>query len=454
MRHSWSIYAILSVVALALTIILFQRLWEQRDRVIEHDVHGYYAFLPALFIYDDIRLEKSDYREASEQGDYYYFWPNFTPEGKKIIKYPVGLSVLYAPFFFIAHAVAHLVDAPTTGFSVPYKIMLQVGSLCYLFLGLLLLRSFLRQLGVGERTTALALLLVGCGTNLLCYSSQSATMPHVYGFFLVAAFAYLTVRWFERPLWRHTILLGLVFGLITLVRPTNGVVVGFFLLYGVSSLRDLGPQARRLMRDLPHLLTIAAITFMVWIPQFLYWHAVIGQFIYYAYQDEGFFFTHPHILEGLFSFRKGWLIYTPVMAFALIGLFLLKGRALAMRAGILAVLVVHVYITFSWWCWWYGGTFGQRPMIEIYPLLTLPLCAMIDRILRAGTTVGSLSIGIGAFLILLNIFQTHQFELGLIHYDSMSRELYFKQLGKLRPVDGFNDLLDHPDYEKARATGR
>ncbi|HRF82495.1 MAG TPA: hypothetical protein PL070_20715 [Flavobacteriales bacterium] len=454
MRQSWSSYAILSVVALALAVILFQRLWEQRDRVIEHDVHGYYAFLPALFIYDDIRLEKSDYREVSDQGDYYYFWPNFTPEGKKIIKYPVGLAVLYAPFFFIAHALAHIVDAPTTGFSVPYKIMLLVGAACYLFLGLLLLRSLLRRIGVGERTTALAILVVGSGTNLLCYSSQSATMPHVYGFFLVAAFAYLTVRWFERPLWRYTILLGLVFGLITLVRPTNGVVGLFFLLCGVSRLRDVGAQAQRLLRAWPHLLTMAAITFVVWIPQFLYWHVVTGQFIYYAYQDEGFFFTHPHLIDGLFSFRKGWFVYTPAMAFALIGLFLLKDRALAMRSGIVAVLVVHVYITFSWWCWWYGGTFGQRPMIEIYPLLTLPLCAVIDRIWSAATTIRVVSIGFAACLVLLNIFQTYQYELGLIHYDAMSRELYFKQLGKVLPVEGFHDLLDHPDYDRARKTGR
>ena len=125
-----------------------------------------------------------------------------------------------------------------------------------------------------------------------------------------------------------------------------------------------------------------------------------------------------------------------------------------MRSGIVAVLVVHMYITFSWWCWWYGGTFGQRPMIEIYPLLTLPLCAVIDRIWTTTTAVRVVSIGIGACLVLLNIFQTYQYELGLIHYDAMSRELYFKQLGKLRPVEGFHDLLDHPDYDKARKTGR
>ncbi len=455
MRVPWSFIATIGVVITALAIVLFLRLWERHDRVIEHDVHGYYAFLPALFIYDDIRLEKSDYREVAPDGsDHYYFWPNFTPEGKKIIKYPVGLAVLYAPFFFIAHAIAPLVDAPATGFSVPYKVMLQVGGVCYLFLGLWLLRAFLRRMGVGEVTNAIVLLLVGMGTNLLCYASQSGTMPHVHGFFLVAAFALLTVRWHERPAWRDTVLLGLTFGLITLVRPTNGVVLFFFLLFGVRRMRDLPVQAAHMARAWPQLTTMAGLALLVWTPQFLYWHAITGQYIYYAYQDEGFFFTRPHLVEGLFGFRKGWLVYTPIMAFALVGLLLLRGRAAMARAGIVAVTMVHVYITLSWWCWWYGGTFGQRAMIEIYPLLALPLCAVVDRVRAWATGARMAATALGAFLILLNVFQTYQYELGLLHYDAMTRELYFKQFGKVLPVEGFHDMLDHPDYERARATGR
>ena len=120
----------------------------------------------------------------------------------------------------------------------------------------------------------------------------------------------------------------------------------------------------------------------------------------------------------------------------------------------MAVLVVHVYITFSWWCWWYGGTFGQRAMIEIYPLLALPLCAFIERVRTAAVGWRIAGIIMGAFFILLNMFQTYQYELGLLHYDAMSRELYFKQFGKVRPVEGFHDMLDHPDYDRARLTGR
>jgi hypothetical protein len=454
MRPDRSTTAIIVVTLSAFAIVLFLRLWEQRDRVIEHDVHGYYGFLPALFIYDDIRLEKSDYHEWSEQGDYYFFWPNLTPDGKKIIKYPVGLSVLYAPFFFIAHVIAPLVGAPATGFSAPYKVMLQVGALCYLFVGLLFLRAFLRRMGVGGTGLWVTLLLVGLGTNLLCYSSQSSTMPHLYGFFLVAALAWLTVRWNEGMELRFAFWLGVVLGLITLVRPTNGVVVLFVLLFGLHRFADLVPHMQRLLRSWPQLLLMAAITVLVWTPQFLYWHAITGKYIYYSYQDEGFFFTHPHLFEGLFGFRKGWLVYTPIMAFALAGFFFMKSRSANARIAILTVVALHIYITLSWWCWWYGGTFGQRSMIDLYPLLALPLAAFVDKV-RTWSNVPRWSAAILASLLVgLNMFQTYQFEEGLLHYDALTFRAYIHHFGKVEPVEGFNELLDHPDYDRARATGR
>jgi len=69
------------IVALTCFIIDFDlKLWEKQDRVIEHDVHWYYSYLPSTFIYDDLKQEKSDYRFDD---NYYLFWPLFTEDGKK-----------------------------------------------------------------------------------------------------------------------------------------------------------------------------------------------------------------------------------------------------------------------------------------------------------------------------------------------------------------------------------
>src|SRR5678816_31534 len=77
--------------------------WNKQDRVIEHDIHSYYAYLPAFFIYHDIKFEGERYFLSK---NYAMFWPVQTEDGKKVIKMSMGLSILYAPFFFVAHLFA------------------------------------------------------------------------------------------------------------------------------------------------------------------------------------------------------------------------------------------------------------------------------------------------------------------------------------------------------------
>jgi hypothetical protein len=99
---------------------------------------------------------------------------------------------------------------------------------------------------------------------------------------------------------------------------------------------------------------------------------------YYSYGDEGFFFTNPQIINGLFSYRKGWLIYTPLMIFALLGILTLARRKFQQFfIPVLIFTVANIYVVYSWWCWWYGGSFGSRPMIDSYPLMAVALAGMV-----------------------------------------------------------------------------
>ncbi len=432
--------SIVVVLMVAIIIDLDLSLWRSRDRVIEHDVHGYYAYLPALIIYDDIKLEKSDYRE----GDYYYFWPNFTPEGHRLIKYTAGSAILYSPFFLFADILSGPLGHARTGFSVPYKIALLVNALFYLAAGLFLIQGLLIRSGHSQRVTALTLLCLGIGTNLLCYSSVNGAMPHVHGFFLVSAILVLSIRWRERPAAFNTILLGIVIGLAVMVRPVLIIysLIPLFLLVtsGGSFLGELRNRAKWIA-----LMALSAGAMLL--PQLFYWYEVTGSWVYYSYQDEGFFWDRPVILRGLIGFQKGWLTYTPIMFIALCGLIVMKNR---MRNMIIILLALHVYITFSWWCWWYGGTFGQRAMIETYGLLALPLAAWLAWLEERGGRVRLAGLVMIGFLIVLNIYQTYQYERGSIHYEAMTRQAYQAQFLRMEKVEGFEELLSYPDYEAAK----
>jgi hypothetical protein len=275
-------------------------------------------------------------------------------------------------------------------------------------------------------------------------------MSHVYSFCVFAIFIYYTIKWYEERSIKNTLIIGLLFGLISLIRPTNAVIILFFILYGVSNFSEFKERVNFFLKKYFLVIIMAFCTFLVWVPQFLYWKTVTGHFICYSYTDEGFFFSHPRIIEGLFSWRKGWLVYTPVMIFALLGLFFLKDELKKFRLPIIVFMLVNIYIVFSWWCWWYGGTFGQRSFIEAYCLLAVPLASFVEFI-SAKKVIYKILAGLFAlFLIWLNIFQTYQFEFHSLHYDGMTKELYFKQFGRLDPVPGYDAMARSPNYEEAK----
>ncbi|MBK7240453.1 MAG: hypothetical protein IPI00_09770 [Flavobacteriales bacterium] len=141
-------------------------LWRDRDRVIEWDVHSYYAYLPALFIYDDIRLE----HEYRFDDDYFLFWPNYTASGKPIIKMTMGVAVFYSPFFFVGHLLAKVMGYPADGWSPPYKILLLIGGLCYFLIGLLAVRRILERTGFSD--TVIAIVIVWSVAEQICSVMQ------------------------------------------------------------------------------------------------------------------------------------------------------------------------------------------------------------------------------------------------------------------------------------------
>lgn len=435
------------VLSTCLLIDLDLKNWRKQDRVIEWDIHWYYSYLPATFIYDNIKLENPGQYLFGK--DYYLFWPIQTPDGKNIIKTTMGLSILYSPFFFAAHGYAGLFGYPQDGCSIPYKVFLLLGTIFYLFIGLVYVRKILRHYSFSELHIAITLALLGLGTNLLCYASQQAPMPHAYNFCLFAVLFYYTIRWYESPNVKHTLIVGFLIGLIALIRPSNAVVAIFFGLYGVNGMSSLKERFVLFWKKLPLVLLMLLPVALVWLPQFIYWKIATGNFMFYSYTHERFFFDDPKIIQGLFSFRKGWLVYTPMMAFALIGIVLLRDKAKEMRTALLVFMALNFYIIFSWWCWWYGGTFGQRSLIESYAFLAVPLAAFVKFIWERKWYLKAAFSAIALFFIWLNIFQTYQFEYQSLHSDGMSKELYFRQFGKLERIEGFDNYVDWPKNQDA-----
>jgi len=113
--------------------------------------------------------------------------------------------------------------------------------------------------------------------------------------------------------------------------------------------------------------------------------------------------------------------------------------------------VLNIYIIFSWWCWWYGGGFGQRAFIDSYALMAVATAVLLTAAVSARRKwFKTITVSLFLLLLSLGIFNNFQYYYGAIHWDSMTRVAYFDSFGRVRPSARFNDLLEAPDYDKAR----
>jgi hypothetical protein len=448
-KNKFSVTALL-IVAIVLTWVCFNlKLWNT-DQPIKNDVFSYYIYLPALVIENDLKLT---FRGMENKSQYDHLWIVPAPNGNIMTKMGVGISYLYSPFFFIGHFSAPVFNYPQDGFSDPYVIALILGSVFYALVGMIFIAKIL-LLYFSDLVTGITIILIGLATNLLCYTTLDSLMPHVFNFFLISTFIYLSIQWHKNPGYTISVLAGLTFGIIVVARPTNAVIILFPLLYSINNVENFKSKWLLIRNNYRKLLIAALFMLIAIIPQLLYWKHVTGNFIYYSYNDEGFYFNNPKIIQGLIGFRKGWLIYTPVMIFGLWGIYFIYKKIPQLFLSIVIFTLLNIYIIFSWWCWWYGGGFSARPMIDSYAVMAIPLAAIISNYIHKNLLSRILVFVVSGLFISLNAFQTYQFKSSLLHYDSMTKDAYFAIFGKLYFPDNYTRLIEHPDYDNARAIGK
>jgi len=451
---SYPTVALWIVFAVLLGSMFYYHHWNQSKPgergVIKWDVISYYAYLPATFIYGDVQLGFLDNPPEGFENDN-KFWYYTLDNGNRLIQTSMGLSVLYSPFFFTAHMLAPYFGQAQDGYSFIYQFFLVLSSLFYVMMGLLILRRILRKY-FSPLATAITLLLVGLGTNLFYYTVHEGPMSHAYNFTLIIIFLYLVIRWYEEPTSRKSIWLGLVYGLIVLVRPANIMTGLLFLGWGLTNKDVLRSRPSFLLKHYKYLLLMMVFFLLPWIPQMLYWKSVSGSLLFNSYGPSGssFYFGSPHIFHLLFSFRKGWYIYTPVMLAATFGILFLGRKCKDGLWPISILLLVQIYLLASWWSWWNGGSFGLRSFVDIYGVMALPLAALVDASLRSRRFIAIGTTTLLGFFLYMNQFQTLQYTKGFIHHTGMTRETYRLNFLKFKSDGKIWHMLSLPDAELAR----
>lgn len=411
----------------------FTKRWnEPNNAVISWDAAGYYLYLPAFF-YDDLgKINKAD----EIIGKYNPFGCNFEDANKKandnyIIKYTCGVAIMELPAFVIAHLWAKAGNYPADGFSYPYQVCINFWSILVVVIGLWFLRKNLLN-RFSDSTIAFVLFALCFASNLYNFTSFCGNMSHSYLFTLYVFIIYLLDKLYKRPNYPIAMLLGLLAGLAVLTRPTEIVCMIPIVLWRISSFADIKNRITFFKEHFFKSIAFALTAIAVGSIQLIYWKTYSGSWIFWSYgNNETFSFLHPHILNGLFSYKKGWFVYTPVMILIVPGFYFLYKRYRSIFLAVLLFCIVNIYLVFSWDCWWYGGSFSQRSVIQSYALLAFPLAALMEAAQKKRLYRISLIVFI-LFCSWLNIVMTYQSycRQGIMETESMSKHYFWKIFGK------------------------
>src|SRR5579864_2762781 len=295
-----------------------------------------------------------------------------------------GLVFLALPFADVARSVMRTVgvdpDSPRGEFALSYIVTACAVALPTALAGVCLFFLALR-FGSDVTGAAFATIVLSVGTPMLAYASLFWAHALV-GACLLFAFAAAVKLADGRAEFWWALAAGLAAGWATVTEYPAAPASVLIAFLALSQVWSRGNAARwRVVAGVGIGATACAIVL------FSYLHAAFGGFRpSYSYYDPNSFsfmqqqgymgLTYPHpdrLLKLLFGCSRGLLFASPVLAGAVVGLWLLGRRSRA-AAWVVGAITVYYFLFNASFYWWKAGlTFGPRYAGACIPLLCLGL---------------------------------------------------------------------------------
>ncbi len=363
------------------------------------DFEGYYMYLPAVFVYNG--FEHIPVNTPQE----YKVFRNSNKIGNR---FTCGVALMMLPFYAFAMLLRLLQGASLdVYYSVGIAQSLYLSTCFYGVLGLFYTNGILKNIGgIARKARLLTIGILYLGTNLLYYTIKEPLMSHAYSFCIIAAFVYYLPRFLANPTLKSTLRIGLISGLIVLIRPTNIFLMSLYLLYEVDNWAALKNRWHLVKKHFGFALLIILEIIAIFSPQMLYWYDISGKLIMNAYQEmhhQHFNFKDPHFWQIFFHPCNGFLIYNPIMILSIIGAVLLIRKRAKNSILFFILFIFHAYICSSWCMWWFGHSYGYRPFIDIYPILAISMSVCINHVVHLKNNIIKYSIfSLFFFTVLFN----------------------------------------------------
>ena len=432
---------ILCFVSMTFIAFKFYPRWEKAggESTLSWDAAGYYMYLPAVFIYKD--LKKCGFKDSLLQK--YQFASEFQQayihekSGNYVMKYASGLAVVSLPFFAVGHIWASISAIyPADGFSYPYQFSIGFGLFLVALLGMFFLRKILLRY-YEDKTVAIILIVYAIGTNYINYAAVDQAMAHSTLFTVYAILIWYSIRFYETFAIKHAVCIGLLVGLATLIRPTELMSLLLPLLWGMSSITDINTRLKTIVSHF-NKYALAIICFLALaMIQPIYWKYVTGEWLVYSYGEQGFSWLRPHIYDYTFSYKSGWLRFAPMMILPFVGLWIFYKKRVN-TIPVIFFFLLSYYVVTAWDVWDYGG----RAMVQYYPILAFPFAALVEEANRKKLYQYVLFPGM-LLLAYINVWWVYHAHGGQVQALNLSRAYYWAKVGRWTADDNDKKLLEN-----------
>jgi hypothetical protein len=277
----------------------------------------------------------------------------------------------------------------------------------------------------------LTLLALAFGTNLFCMVSLDYRLQPILLFSLFAMVVFFTASWHEHQKLIYAISFTIAMGLIILFQPTGYFVLLIPVLWGVHDKASWKTKILLIKNNNRQTdFFISCVAVLVLSPV-LFWNISPGEIPFLSFQLPGKFYSFSSFFcDDLFSFDHGWLIYTPLMIFAFIGFYFFAEKNRSIFYPVFLFCILDLFLETSWSQLGTTPVFGQVAFIPAYALFVFPMASFIELIQNGKPVSRIILYAFTAIFILMNVFQTWQFNEGIILHSGMTADNYGQVFGR------------------------
>jgi hypothetical protein len=397
--------------------------------ILTSDGRGYYAFLPAFFVFQEDEYEdvkNAELAKFEHWGNQNYIY--ITAEGRRYNKCFPGVAVTQTPSFLLGLLISNFAGQETTGYSDVSLIFLLVNGWLFALLGLWLMYCNMRYFTEDEVALKIAHFSITFATFLFFGLTAAPSFSHVYSFAFLNLFVFIFLRIQTSENWKLFLFLGFILGMIFIIRPSNVLVV-FFTFFLLGSRQAFFQFIQSLFANRGQKFWLGFVGFalvLFVLPLLWYWQT--EHWVLWSYDGEGFYFSRPEIFKVLFSYHIGLLVHVPLLIIAC--LFALAYFKIDLWKGISwwAYFALTVYIISSWWSYDYASSIGNRAFFEHLFIFAFPLMKGVSIVREQKRKLFFFLIILLAVFHLYTAIRVYQHISGIFPVQRFTKTTYWKSM--------------------------